>query len=98
MRKILTSFVFITVLWVLFKLFVRNQTFVEFIKSPYSGELIPIITKISYYDIYLDKIKQLGSVNIFNYEFSYLFLIEINISLVIIIAVIIIWISIFRKK
>jgi hypothetical protein len=91
MRKILTSFVFITIIWILFKLFVRNLTFVEFVKPPYSGELIPVITKISYYDIYLDKIKQLGSIN---YEFSYLFLIEINI---IIIAVIIIWISIFRK-
>jgi len=97
MRKILTSFVFITILWILFKLFVRNLTFVEFVKSPYSGELIPVITKISYYDIYLDKIKQLGSIKLFNYEFSYSFLIEINIGLIIIIAIII-WISIYRKK
>ena len=86
MRKILTSFVFFTILWILFKLFVRNLTFVEFEKSPYSGELIPIMTKISYYDIYLDKIKQFGSINILNYEFSYLFLIEINIGLIVIIT------------
>ena len=98
MRKILTSFVLFTILWILFKLFIRNLTFIEFVKSPYSGELIPIIIKISYYDIYLDKIKQLGSVNIFSYEFSYLFLIEISIDIVVIIAVIITWILIFRKK
>ena len=48
------------------------------------------MTKISYYDIYLDKIKQLGPINIFDYEFGYLFLIEISISLIIIIAIIII--------
>jgi hypothetical protein len=97
MRKILLTFVFITIMWILFKLFVRNLTFVEFIKSPYSGELIPITTKISYYDIYLDKIKQLGSINIFNYEFSYLFLIEISIGLTII-AIIIVLILFFKKK
>ena len=81
MRRILLTFVFITVLWVLFRFFVRNITFIEFVKSPYSDELIPIITKISYYDIYLDKTKQLGPINIFDYEFSYLFLIEISIDL-----------------
>ena len=90
MRRILLTFVFITVLWVLFRFFVRNITFIEFVKSPYSDELISIITKISYYDIYLDKIKQLGPINIFDYEFSYLFLIEINIGFIIIIAIIII--------
>ena len=97
MRRILLTFVFITILWVLFRFFVRNITFIEFVKSPYSDELIPILTKISYYDIYLDKIKQLGSINIFDYEFSYLFLIEINIGLIIIIAIIIIWIFFFKK-
>jgi len=97
MRKILLTFVFITILCILFRLFIRNLTFVEFVKSPYSGELIPSITRISYYDIYLDKIKQLGSINIFNYEFSYLFLIEISIGLIIIIAIIIL-ILFFKKK
>ena len=98
MRKILLTFVFITILWVLFRFFVRNITFIEFVKSPYSDELIPIITKISYYDIYLDKIKQLGPINIFDYEFSYLFLIEISIGFIIIIAIITIWILFFKKK
>lgn len=78
MKKTLSTFVFIIILWFLFRFFVRNLTFVEFVKSPYSNESIPIITKISYYDIYLDKIKQLGSINIFDYEFSYLFLIQIS--------------------
>ena len=90
MRRILLTFVFITIMWVLFRFFVRNITFIEFVKSPYSDELISIITKISYYDIYLDKIKQLGPINIFDYEFSYLFLIEISIGFIIIIAIIII--------
>lgn len=80
MKKPLSTFVFIIILWFLFRFFVRNLTFVEFVKSPYSNESIPIITKISYYDIYLDKIKQLGSINIFDYEFSYLFLIQISIG------------------
>ena len=88
MRRILLIFVFITIMWVLFKFFVRNLTFVEFVKPPYSDELIPITTKISYYDICLDKIKQLGPINIFDYEFSYLF--EISIGFIIIIAIIII--------
>lgn len=90
MRRILLTFVFITIMWALFRFFVRNLTFIEFVKSPYSDKLIPVITKISYYDIYLDKIKQLGSINIFGYGFSYLFLIEINIGLIIIIIAIII--------
>jgi hypothetical protein len=98
MRKILLTFVFITIMWVLFRFFVRNITFIEFVKSPYSDELISIITKISYYDIYLDKIKQLEPINIFDYEFSYLFLIEISIGFIIIIAIIIIWILFFKKK
>jgi len=98
MRRILLTFVFITILWILFRFFVRNLTFVEFVKSPYSSELIPIITKISYYDIYLDKIKQLGSINIFYNEFSYLFFIQISIGFIIIIAIIIIWILFFKKK
>ena len=98
MRRILLTFAFITIMWVLFRFFVRNITFIEFVKSPYSNELIPIITKISYYDIYLDKIKQLGPINIFDYEFGYLFLIEISIGLIVIITIIIIWISFFKKK
>ena len=98
MRKILSTFVFITILWLLFRFFVRNLTFIEFVKSPYSNETIPIITKISYYDIYLDKIKQLESINIFDYEFSYLFLIHISIGFIIIIAIIIIWVLFFKKK
>jgi len=97
MRKILLIFVLFTILWILFRFFIRNLTFVEFVKSPYSGELIPIITKISYYDIYLDKIKQLGSIHIFNYEFSYLLLIGISISIIIIITIVII-ILFFKKK
>ena len=88
MRRILLYFVFVTILWVLFKFFVRNLTFIEFVKSPYSDELIPTIIKISYYDIYLDKIKQLEPINIFNYEFSYLFLIKISIGLIIIAIII----------
>ena len=98
MRRILLTFVFITIFWALFRFFVRNITFIEFVKSPYSDELIPIITKISYYDICLDKIKQLESINIFDYIFSYLFLIEMNIGLIIIIAIIIICILFFKKK
>ena len=98
MRRILLTFVFITIMWVLFRFFVRNITFIEFVKSPYSDELIPIITKISYYDIYLDKIKQLRPINILDYEFGYLFLIETIIGLIIIIAIIIIWILFFKKK
>ena len=98
MRKILLIFVlFITILWVLCKFFVRNLMFVEFVKSPYSGDFIPIINKISYYDIYIDKIKQLGSINIFDYELSYLWLIEISVGFIIIIAIII-WILFFKKK
>ena len=88
-EKTPSTFVFFIILW-LFRFFVRNLTFVEFVKSPYSTESIPIITNISYYDIYLDKIKQLGSFNIFDYEFSYLFLIQINIGFIIIITIIII--------
>jgi len=88
MKKILLTFVFFAILCILFRLFVRNLIFVEFVKSPYSNETIPIITKISYYDIYLDKIKQLGSISIFDYEFSYLFLIGISIGLMIIIIII----------
>ena len=98
MRRILLTFVFITIMWVLFIFFVRNITFIEFVKSPYSDELISIITKISYYDIYLDIIKQLGPINIFDYEFSYLFLIEISIGLIVMIAIIILWALFFKKK
>jgi len=87
-KKILSTFVLITTMWLLFRFFVRNLTFVEFVKSPYSDESIPVITKISYYNIYLDKIKQLGSIHIFDYEFSYLFLIQISIGFIIIIAII----------
>jgi len=75
-------------MWLLFRFFVRNLTFIEFVKSPYADESIPIITKISYYDIYLDKIKQFGSINIFDYELSYLFLIQISIGFIIIITII----------
>lgn len=87
-KKILSTFVLITIMWLLFRFFVRNLTFIEFVKSPYSDESIPIITKISYYDIYLDKIKQFGSINIFDYELSYLFLIQISIGFIIIITII----------
>ena len=97
MRRILLTFAFITIMWVLFRFFVRNITFIEFVKPPYSDELIPTIIKISYYDICLDKIKQLEPINIFNYEFSYLFLIEISIGLIII-AIIILWALFFKKK
>ena len=85
-------------MWLLFRFFVRNLTFIEFVKSPYSDESIPVITKISYYDIYLDKIKQFGSINIFDYEFSYLFLIQISIGFIIIIVIITIWILFFFEK
>lgn len=94
MKKTLSTFVFIIILWFLFRFFVRNLTFVEFVKSPYSNESIPIITKISYYDIYLDKIKQLGSINIFDYEFSYLFLIQISTGITFAIIIILI---LFKK-
>jgi hypothetical protein len=94
MKWTLSTFVFIIILWFLFRFFVRNLTFIEFVKSPYSNESIPIITKISYYDIYLDKIKQLGSVNIFDYEFSYLFLTQISIGFIFAIIIILI---LFKK-
>ena len=72
-------------MWI-YKIFARNLTFVEFVKWP-SGELIPIITKISYYDIYLNKIKQFGSVYMFDYVYLFLIKISIGFSLIAIIII-----------